>query len=883
MGFFVTVDFRLPKKKDTTSQEHATPGDYPLNHNTESCKTEFDARYGEQTSEKKATQKTTSKKNVPSTSASPARKVSFPVSGLSCVSCSAKIQQALSAVPGVVDASVNLATDEATVIIASNRVGLANLKKVVEETGYRVPTNTVTLSVLGMHCASCVRKVEQTVQELPGVLDAAVNFGAEQITVEYLPLMVGLNDFKKAVAEQGDYQILDTQIEKGADLERTLRQQELAKLKNKLFLAILFSSLILVGTFQDFFPGLDMIPRPIMLYILLFLTLPVYTWAGGHFHFGLWQGLKRRNADMNTLVSLGTSAAFIYSLAVTVRPSLIPATFGGIPAVYYDTVAIIITLVLLGRLLEAKAKSRTGDAIRQLMNLRSETARVSRGGEELEVELDDVRVGDVVIVRPGERIPVDGEITTGRSYVDESMLTGESLPVAKNVGDPVMAATINQAGVFRFAATRVGDNTTLAGIIRIVREAQAGKAPSQRLADKVAGVFVPVVIGVAVLTFFIWWFLGPVPVLTYALLSFISVLIIACPCALGLATPTAIMVGTGRAAENGVLIKGGEELEKVRNLTAVLLDKTGTLTQGRLQVTDIVTSGTFSETEVLRVAAAAEAGSEHPLAAAVVRAAKEKGIAFPQADDFQVDPGQGISARVDGLSVRMGNLHGMDSANGQMQVFLDVAEKLAMAGKTPLLLTVNESPAGVIGVADTLRPEARAVVDELRDMGLKVYMITGDNRRTAEAMAKKLQVNQFFAEVLPGGKADVVRELQQAGETVAMVGDGINDAPALTQADVGIALGSGTDIAMAASDITLIRNSLEGVITAIRLSRRTVKTIKQNLFWAFFYNIVGIPIAAGVLYPVFGLLLKPVYAAAAMAFSSVSVVSNSLRLRKIAF
>jgi Cu+-exporting ATPase len=660
--------------------------------------------------------------------------------------------------------------------------------------------------------------------------------------------------------------------------------------------------------------------------VLLLLATPVQFWAGARFYRGAWAALRHRTSDMNTLIAVGTSAAYGYSVAMTLAPSYFLAR-GFAPAVYFDTSAVIITLILFGRLLEATARGRTSEAIKRLMGLQAKTARVVRDGREVDVPVESVEIGDLVVVRPGEKIPVDGVVRQGASAVDESMLTGESLPVEKRPGDEVVGATLNRTGTFRFQATKVGRDTVLAQIIRLVEEAQGSKAPIQRLADYVASIFVPVVLGLAVLTFAVWALLGPEPALLFALLNFVGVLIIACPCALGLATPTAIMVGTGKGAEHGILIRSGESLETAQRIQTVVFDKTGTLTRGLPEVTDIEPRGESREPraetqvpsasrepraasrednphaalrtpesvphpgplprgggegaeELLRLAAALERGSEHPLGEAIVRAAEAAGVAPEGAEDFEAVPGHGVRGKVSGRAVVLGNARLMREAGVDVGALAARAEALAAEGKTPVYVAADGAALGLLAVADTLKPESVEAVRALAGMGLEVVMLTGDNRRTAEAVARAAGIRRVLAEVLPEQKAQEVKRLQAEGRVVAMVGDGINDAPALAQADVGIAIGTGTDVAMEASDITLIRDDLRAVVTAIRLSQRTLRTIKQNLFWAFIYNVLGIPIAAGVLYPVTGMLLDPMLASAAMALSSVSVVSNSLRLRR---
>ncbi len=599
-------------------------------------------------------------------------------------------------------------------------------------------------------------------------------------------------------------------------------------------------------------------------------------WAGWRFYRGAWGALKHKTADMNVLIAVGTSAAYFYSVAVTFAPQIFPE---GMAEVYYDTAAVIIALILLGRLLEARAKGQTSEAIRKLMGLRARTARVVRGGQEVDIPVEQVRAGDVVIVRPGEKVPVDGLILEGHSTLDESMVTGESMPVDKGAGDPVVGATINKTGAFKFEATKVGKDTVLSQIIKLVEEAQGSKAPIQRLADQIAGVFVPIVIGIAVLTFAVWLIFGPEPAAMFALVNFVAVLIIACPCALGLATPTAIMVGTGKGAEHGVLIRSGEALETAHRIDAIILDKTGTLTKGQPALTDVVAHNGLGSDKLLRLVASAESRSEHPLGEAIVAAAREQGLTLSEPSQFASITGRGIVAQVDEHKVLVGNERLLTDEGIVLDGLAGPAGDLSALGRTPMYAAVDGKAAGLVAVADTLKDNSADAVEALHRLGLEVYMLTGDNKRTAEAIARQVGIDHALAEVLPEDKAAKVKELQAQGKRVAMVGDGINDAPALAQADVGIAIGTGTDIAMEAADITLMRGDLMGVVTAIGLSKATMHTIKWNLFWAFAYNTAGIPIAAGLLYPFFGLLLNPMLAAAAMAFSSVFVLTNSLRLR----
>jgi P-type Cu+ transporter len=736
----------------------------------------------------------------------------------------------------------------------------------------------VDLPVLGMHCAACAARIEKALNEAPGVSGAGVNFATARATVRYDPAVTGPEMLRDAVRGQGYDAVLPSPTEASGTDDAVVQAQvaEYRKLRTRFGLAAVLTLPVLVLAMGEHIPALrDAFGFPARPWIELALTTPVLFWAGRDFFIGAWAAARHRAADMNTLIALGTLAAYLYSLVATVFPHWF---HGAAHGVYYEVAASIIALILLGNLLQARATARTRGAIKALIGLSPKTARIERDGRDVDVPIDDVRVGDLVLVRPGEKVPVDGVVEDGASNVDESMLTGEPLPVAKQAGETVIGGTLNQTGSFRFRAKRVGAETVLQQIVRLVQQAQGSKAPIQRLADRISGVFVPAVLCLAIITFVVWFDLAPPDKrLSQALYTSVAVLIIACPCALGLATPTAILVGTGRGAQAGILIKGGEALELAHRITTVVLDKTGTVTEGKPTVTDVIPAGRLTDSELLRLAASAERASEHPLAAAVVRAAEERGLSPTLPGRFDSVPGQGLEAMVDGRRVLVGNA----------KLLLDrgvapdeaAAERGATEGKTPIFVAVDEAPAGLVAVADRPKAGSRAAVARLKRIGLNVVLLTGDTARTAEAIAKQVGIERVVAGVLPAGKADVVKKLQAEGEVVAMVGDGVNDAPALAQAEVGIAMGTGTDVAIESADITLVRGDLNGVAAAIELSRATMRTVRQNLFFAFAYNVLGIPIAAGLLYPITGWLLSPILASAAMALSSVSVVTNALRLR----
>lgn len=743
---------------------------------------------------------------------------------------------------------------------------------------------TCQLQLRGMSCAACAQTITRSIQAVPGVVDCNVNFATEQATVQYQRDRATVEAIQQAVAEAGyKAEPVKEMAAGGEDAEKTARQAEQRELTRKVAIGAVLSILLVLGVLPSM-TGLNLPWIPAWLHnawVQWTLATPVQFWCGKAFFVGGWKAFKRHAADMNTLVALGTGVAYLYSLFATAFPDLLRQQ-GVEPEIYYETAAVIITLILLGRLLENRARGQTSEAIRKLMGLQAKTARVIRDGEELDLPLEEVVVDDVILVRPGEKIPVDGEVIDGSSAIDESMVTGEPVPVKKQAGDEVIGATINKTGSFKFRASRVGKDTVLAQIVQLVQDAQGSKAPIQKLADQVTGWFVPAVIAIAIATFVVWF--DAMGNLTLALITTVGVLIIACPCALGLATPTSIMVGTGKGAENGILIKGAESLETAHKLKAVVLDKTGTITQGQPSVTNYVTvKGTANgnEIEILKLAAAVERNSEHPLAEAVVQYAQAQGVKLPlpDAENFEAVAGMGVQGKVADRFVQIGTQRWMDALSIDTQALRSQQQAWEADAKTTAWIAIDGEIEGLIGIADALKPSSVDAVKSLQRMGLEVVMLTGDNRQTAEAIAREVGIQRVFAEVRPDQKAAQVKTLQAEGKTVAMVGDGINDAPALAQADVGIAIGTGTDVAISASDITLIAGDLRGIVTAIQLSHATMRNIRQNLFFAYIYNVSGIPIAAGVLYPFFGWLLNPMIAGAAMAFSSVSVVTNALRLR----
>jgi len=823
--------------------------------------------------------------------------VTLGVSGMTCASCVRRVEKALVGVPGVQEASVNLATEKATVIFDPVQANLDQLKSAIVKAGYgvfetpapppppapapaQISAGHLSLPIEGMTCASCVARVERSLARVPGVSKANVNLATETARVTFDPEQVDLQTLSQAVEKAG-YHVGKSATQPAVTLpgphekdpQALARDHEIRDLKMR----SLVSLVIGLGLMALMYLPLHLDSR-LVEPVLLILATFVQVWAGGRFYRAAWAAARHGATTMDTLVAVGTSVAFGYSAFLTLWPSL-AASVGFQHHLYYETAVIIISLILMGRWLEARAKGRTSAAIKALMGLQARTARVIRRGVEQDIPVEAVQPGDKVRVRPGEKVPVDGRILEGSSTLDESMLTGESLPVDKAPGDMVIGATINKTGSFVFEATKVGRDTALAQIVRLVEEAQGSKAPIQRLADTVSSYFVPAVLVLAALTFAGWLLFGPEPRLTMAIEAAVAVVIIACPCALGLATPVAIMVGTGKAAELGILVRGGEVLEEVRRIDTVVLDKTGTLTRGKPAVTSITTLDGIDEEKLLRLTAAVENSSEHPLGQAIVARFKEAEIKLPQVVDFHSVTGQGAEATVDGRRVAIGNQLLMAALGVGLSQLEEAASAAAASGATPLYVAIEGRAVGLIAVADTLKPESPQAVAELKALGLQVWMLTGDNLPTAQAVAGGAGITDVLAEVLPDQKVAKIKDLQAQGRQVAMVGDGVNDAPALAQADLGIAIGTGTDVALAASDITLIGGDLRTIVTAIALSRKTVGVIKQGLFWAFGYNILLIPLAMGALYPFLHVLLNPVLAAAAMAMSSVSVVTNALRLR----
>ena len=819
------------------------------------------------------------------TSSKPSEQIELRIGGMTCPHCPPAIEKALAAVPGVTSAQVNLASNTARIRYEPARTKLAEVVQAIRSIGYVPGTATLRIPIKNMHCSSCSIRIELALQMTPGIIHAWASLGTNAVDVEYDPETVDFGAIRQSI-EQAGYHVAEPKLKDQTDLldpAEAALEDEYRTLMRKFWFAAVVTIPVIALSYPDLIPGLrDWMPmgsgtRRAVWALLGILSFPVLVWSGSQFFTGMWNALKHRAANMHTLIAIGISAAYAYSVVAVAWPGIFPDP--KLAEVFWDVTDVVVALVVLGLALEIKARGRTSQAIKKLIGLQAKTARVLRDGKEIDLPVEEVLVGDTVIVRPGEKIPVDGQVTTGTSAVDESMITGESMPIEKLVGDEVIGGTLNKTGSFRFRATKVGKDTALANIIRMVKDAQGSKAPIQRVVDTVSGYFVPAVMILAVLAFVAWYDFGPEPRLIFSTIVFVTTLIIACPCALGLATPTSLTVGIGKGAENGILIRSGDALQSAENLDAIILDKTGTITRGEPALTDVVVAPGQAETEILRLAASLERGSEHPLGEAIVKGAEARNIALADAEAFASVPGHGVTGRIDGHDVLLGNAKMMRDRGIATQLLEADWEHLANDGKTPMYVAIGGKPAGLVAVADTVKPDSRTAIEALKALGIEVVMLTGDNERTGRAIAHQVGIERVLSEVLPEQKAHEVQKLQLEGKNVGMVGDGVNDAPALAQADVGFAIGTGTDVAIEASDVTLIKGSLLGVVTAIEISRATMRNVRQNLVGAFGYNVLGIPVAMGALYPFIGLLLSPLIAAAAMAFSSVTVVTNANRLR----
>ncbi|KZD41507.1 MULTISPECIES: heavy metal translocating P-type ATPase [Bacillus] len=798
------------------------------------------------------------------------KEANLQISGMTCAACANRIEKGLKKVEGVHDANVNFALEKTKIMYDPQKTNPQQFKEKVESLGYGIVSDKAEFTVSGMTCAACANRVEKRLNKLEGVNEATVNFALETATVDFNPDEVNVNEMKSAITKLG-YKLEVKSDEQDGSTDHRL--QEIERQKKKFIISFILSFPLLWAmvshfSFTSFIYLPDMLMNP---WVQLALATPVQFIIGGQFYVGAYKALRNKSANMDVLVALGTSAAYFYSVYLSIQSI---GSSEHMTDLYFETSAVLITLIILGKLFEAKAKGRSSEAIKKLMGLQAKTATVVRDGTEMKILIEEVVAGDIVYVKPGEKIPVDGEIVEGKSAIDESMLTGESIPVDKTIGDLVIGSTMNKNGFLKVKATKVGRDTALAQIIKVVEEAQGSKAPIQRVADQISGIFVPVVVVIAIITFAVWMIFVTPGDFGGALEKMIAVLVIACPCALGLATPTSIMAGSGRSAEYGILFKGGEHLEATHRLDTVILDKTGTVTNGKPVLTDVIVADGFHEEEILRLVGAAEKNSEHPLAEAIVEGIKEKKIDIPSSETFEAIPGFGIESVVEGKQLLIGTRRLMKKFDIDIEEISKSMEELEREGKTAMLIAINKEYAGIVAVADTVKDTSKAAIARLKKMGLDVVMITGDNTQTAQAIAKQVGIDHVIAEVLPEGKAEEVKKLQAQGKKVAMVGDGINDAPALATADIGMAIGTGTDVAMEAADITLIRGDLNSIADAIFMSKMTIRNIKQNLFWALAYNGLGIPIAA------FG-FLAPWVAGAAMAFSSVSVVLNALRLQRV--
>lgn len=798
------------------------------------------------------------------------KEANLQISGMTCAACANRIEKGLKKVEGVHDANVNFALEKTKIMYDPQKTNPQQFKEKVESLGYGIVSDKAEFTVSGMTCAACANRVEKRLNKLEGVNGATVNFALESATVDFNPDEINVNEMKSAITKLG-YKLEVKSDEQDESTDHRL--QEIERQKKKFIISLILSFPLLWAmvshfSFTSFIYLPDMLMNP---WVQLALATPVQFIIGGQFYVGAYKALRNKSANMDVLVALGTSAAYFYSVYLSIQSI---GSSEHMTDLYFETSAVLITLIILGKLFEAKAKGRSSEAIKKLMGLQAKTATVMRDGTEMKILIEEVVAGDIVYVKPGEKIPVDGEIVEGKSAIDESMLTGESIPVDKTIGDVVIGSTMNKNGFLKVKATKVGRDTALAQIIKVVEEAQGSKAPIQRVADQISGIFVPVVVVIAIITFAVWMIFVTPGDFGGALEKMIAVLVIACPCALGLATPTSIMAGSGRSAEYGILFKGGEHLEATHRLDTVILDKTGTVTNGKPVLTDVIVADGFNEEEILRLVGAAEKNSEHPLAEAIVEGIKEKKIDIPSSETFEAIPGFGIESVVEGKQLLIGTRRLMKKFNIDIEEVSKSMEELEREGKTAMLIAINKEYAGIVAVADTVKDTSKGAITRLKKMGLDVVMITGDNTQTAQAIAGQVGIEHVIAEVLPEGKAEEVKKLQAQGKKVAMVGDGINDAPALATADIGMAIGTGTDVAMEAADITLIRGDLNSIADAIFMSKMTIRNIKQNLFWALAYNGLGIPIAA------FG-FLAPWVAGAAMAFSSVSVVLNALRLQRV--
>lgn len=814
-------------------------------------------------------------------------KETIKISGMTCAACAQRVQKSVGKMDGVIDANVNFATEKLIVEYDDNKVQKSNIRETIEKIGYGVveesSSNEVTIPIEGMTCAACSQRIEKVLSKLDGVSKATVNLATEKAVVEYDPSLIRLSGIKQSIEKIG-YKPLDIENQGQVDQDKARKEKEIQILFRKFIVAIIFAAPLLYLAMTPMISWwpiplpefIEPMASPLRFAILqLILVIPIVI-AGNKFYTVGFKALWQRSPNMDSLVAIGTSAALLYSLYNTYEVAM--GNHHSVMELYYESAGVIIALILLGKYLESVSKGKTSEAIKKLMGLAPKTATVIQDGKEIEVPIDEVEIGDVILVKPGEKIPVDGTVVDGLTAIDEAMLTGESMPVDKKAGDPVYAASINKNGMITFKATKVGKDTALAQIIKLVEDAQGTKAPIAKMADIVSGYFVPIVVIIAIIAFAAWMISGQS--LAFSLTIFISILVIACPCALGLATPTAIMVGTGKGAEYGILIKGGEALESTHKINSIVFDKTGTITEGKPEVTDIIPASGYDNRRLLQLAASGEKGSEHPLGEAIVKRAEDDKLDFLKVDKFQAIPGHGIEVNIASNEVLIGNRKLMDENNIYLDELDSQSDKLANEGKTPMYVAVDGKIAGIIAVADVVKENSSKAIKKLQEMGIEVVMITGDNKRTADAIAKQVGIDRVLAEVLPEDKANQVKMLQAEGKKVAMVGDGINDAPALVQANIGIAIGSGTDVAMESADIVLMRSDLMDVPTAIHLSKSTIRNIKQNLFWAFAYNSAGIPIAAGLLYVFGGPLLNPMFAAAAMSLSSVSVLTNALRLKR---